>query len=73
MAPPSRVKHSTTEPLHSHSSMINKYYIPERVIVKNIILRNMIINLGCALVGNHIPWVDIIQLLTYVEMDMYCY
>ena len=26
--------------------IIYKYYIPERVIVKNVILRNMIINRG---------------------------
>ena len=29
------------------------------MIVENIIPRNMIINLGCASVDNHIPWDDI--------------
>ena len=32
---------------------------PARVIVENIITRNMIINLGCASVDNHIPRDDI--------------
>ena len=32
---------------------------PDMVIVENIIPRNMIINLGCASVDNHIPREDI--------------
>ena len=36
-----------------------KYYIPERVIVRNVTLRNMIINRGEAEVDNHTPKGDI--------------
>ena len=34
--------------------MVHKYNILERVIVENIILRNVIINRGAAKVDNHI-------------------
>ena len=40
-------------------STVYKYYIPERVIVSNVTLRNMIINRGEAEVDNHIPKGDI--------------
>ena len=33
---------------------VYKYYIPERVIVRNVTLRNVIINRGTAEVDNHI-------------------
>ena len=37
----------------------NKYNILKRMIVENIIPGNMIINLGCTSVDNHIPRDDI--------------
>ena len=39
----------------------NKYNICERVIVKKIIPRNMINNLSCTSVNNHIPPDDILD------------
>ena len=44
---------------------------PERVIVENIIPRNMIINLGCASVDNHIPRDDIIDYHPLRECNIY--
>ena len=44
---------------------------PERVIVENIIPRNMIINLGCALVDNHIPRDDIFDYHPLGECNIY--
>ena len=37
---------------------VYKYYIPKRVIVRNVTLKNMITNRGEAEVDNHIPKVD---------------
>ena len=45
--------------LHLSTLLIYKYYIPERVIVRNVTLRNMIINRGEAEVDNRIPEGDI--------------
>ena len=49
-------KRSTSE--NKVSNKINITF-PTWVIVENIIPRNLIINLGCALVDNHIPRDDI--------------
>ena len=47
------------------------FTFPERVIVENIISRNMIINLGCTLVGNHIPRDDIFNYHPLRECTIY--
>ena len=54
-------KKSTSENKGSNNVRYNKINItfPARVIVENIIPRNMIINLGCTSVDNHIPRDDI--------------
>ena len=44
---------------------------PDMVIVENIIPRNMIINLGCASVDNHIPWDDIFDYHHIREGNIY--
>ena len=44
---------------------------PERVIVENIIPRNMIISLGCASVDNHIPRDDIFDYHTLRKCNIY--
>ena len=44
---------------------------PARVIVENIIPRNMIINLGCASVDNHIPRDDIFDYHPLRECNFY--
>ena len=44
---------------------------PDRVIVENIIPRNMIINLGCASVDNHIPRDDIFDYHPIRECNSY--
>ena len=44
---------------------------PDMVIVENIIPRNMIINLGCALVDNHIPRDDIFDYHHIREGNIY--
>ena len=44
---------------------------PERVIVENIIPRNMIINLGCTSVDNHIPRDDIFDYHPLRECNIY--
>ena len=44
---------------------------PDWVIVENIISRNMIINLGCALVDNHIPRHDIFDYHPIRECTIY--
>ena len=44
---------------------------PERAMVKNIIPRNMIINLGCASVDNHIPRDDIFDYHPLRECNIY--
>ena len=44
---------------------------PARVIVENIIPRNMIINLGCASVDNHIPRDDIFGYHPRRECNIY--
>ena len=41
------------------------------MIVENIIPRNMIINLDCALVDNHIPQVDIFDRHPIREFNIY--
>ena len=41
------------------------------MIVDNIIPRNMIINLGCASVDNHIPWDDIFDYHPLRECNIY--
>ena len=41
------------------TAILYKYYIPKRVIVKNVTQSNMIIKQGEAKVDNHIPSVDI--------------
>ena len=45
--------------------------LPGRVIVKNIIPRNMIINLGCTSVDNHIPRDDIFDYHPLRECNIY--
>ena len=54
-------KRCTSEYKGSNNVRYNKINItfPARVIVENIIPRNMIINLDCASVDNHIPRDDI--------------
>ena len=44
---------------------------PDWVIVENIIPRNMIINLGCASVDNHIPRDDIFDYHPIRECNIY--
>ena len=44
---------------------------PVRVIVENIIPRNMTINLGCASVDNHIPRDDIFDYHPLSECNIY--
>ena len=44
---------------------------PDWVIVENIIPRNMIINLGCASVNNHIPLDNIFNYLPIRECNIY--
>ena len=44
---------------------------PDMVIVENIIPRNMIINLGCASVDNHIPRDDIFDYHHIREGNIY--
>ena len=44
---------------------------PDMVIVENIIPRNMIINLGCASVDNHIPRDDIFDYHNIREGNIY--
>ena len=44
---------------------------PDWVIVENIIPRNMIINLGCASVDNHIPQDDIFDYHPIRECNIY--
>ena len=44
---------------------------PDWVIVENIIPRNMIINLGCASVDNHIPRDDIFDYHRIRECNIY--
>ena len=44
---------------------------PDWMIVENIIRRNMIINLGCASVDNHIPWDDIFDYQPIRECNIY--
>ena len=44
---------------------------PARVIVENIIPRNLIINLGCASVDNHIPRDDIFDYHPRRECNIY--
>ena len=44
---------------------------PARVIVENIIARNIIINLGCASVDNHIPREDIFYYHPHRECNIY--
>ena len=44
---------------------------PDMVIVENIIPRNMIINLGCASVDNHIPGDDIFDYHHIREGNIY--
>ena len=44
---------------------------PARVKVENIIPRNMIINLGCASVDNHIPRDDIFDYHPRMECNIY--
>ena len=44
---------------------------PDMVIVQNIIPRNMIINLGCASVNNHIPRDDIFDYHHIREGNIY--
>ena len=44
---------------------------PAGVIVENIIPRNMIINLGCASVDNHIPQDDIFDYHPRRECNIY--
>ena len=46
---------------------------PARVKVENIIPRNMIINLGCASVDNHIPRDDIFDYHPRRECNIYIY
>ena len=52
--------------LYGYICYFHKYYInitfPERVIVENIIPRNVIINRGAAEVDNHISRDDILRL-----------
>ena len=43
----------------------------ERVIVKNVFPRNMIINFGCILDDNHIPWDDIFDYCPLKECNIY--
>ena len=51
--------------------MLYKYYIPDWVIVENIIQRNVIINLGAAEVDNHISRDDIFDFQPIRECYIY--
>ena len=57
------------------SQLLMAYYInitfPERVIVENIILRNVIINRGAAEVDNHISRDDIFDFHPLRECNIY--
>ena len=46
---------------HYEQSILYKYNILERVLVENIIPRNVIINRGAAEVDNHIPRDDFLD------------
>ena len=67
-------KRRTSETKGSNCSVrYNKINItfPARVIVENIIPGNMIINLGCASVDNHIPRDDIFDYHPRRECNIY--
>ena len=55
----------------SRSGPKNIYQMIARVIVENIFPRNMIINLGCASVDNHIPRDDIFDYHPRRECNIY--
>ena len=66
-------KSSTSENKGSNNGRYNKINstFPARVIVENIIHRNMIINLGCASVDSHIPRDDIFDYHPCREYNIY--
>ena len=64
---------SSTSENKGSTVLYNKINItfPARVIVENIIPRNMIINLGCASVDHHIPRDDIFNYHPRRECNIY--
>ena len=51
-------------------NIINLYYIPERLIVKHVTLRNMTINLSFSSIDNHIPQGDISDYYILLEIPI---